>query len=113
MPASNNWWIKIDPSKKSNSIIERNRLVINKLNKYDLNNFECVSEHDYLTKHKILELDREEYMRNVDNYFSNERNLNILLLNDVSDLRIGGIIYLKCTNEGNQLVCLRGLTQPI
>lgn len=100
MPDSVNTWHKLDKTKVTQSAIERDRLLIYRLNKYDLNNFECKSENEYSTVQKRLELSSDEYNKELNNFYATSRNLNIVLVKELSDLRIGGKITLKCTNEG-------------
>ncbi|CAF0767900.1 unnamed protein product [Brachionus calyciflorus] len=94
-------WHKKDNSKNSTSFIKGNRLTIKKLNKYDLNNYECHSESDRINLIKILELDSLEYHKETDYFYDSMRNLNIILSEDASDLRLNGKIVLQCTNEYN------------
>ena len=96
-----NKWIKIDPKKNSKSIIDGDRLTIMRLNKYDLDNFECVSEFNSLTVHRHLELDADLYSRELKRFF-NSRNLKIHLVEDLTDVKAGKVT-LKCTDEGEYI----------
>jgi hypothetical protein len=99
LPQAINNWIKIDKSKKSNAVLDGDRLVIYRLNKYDLNNFACESREGTRRVERPLELDANEYYRQMDSFYMHTRNLNIILINEKSDLRMGGHLVLKCTDE--------------
>ena len=51
----------MNPNFISSAHVKDNRLVIKNLNENDLDNFECISEHGYLTLHKQLRLDKTEF----------------------------------------------------
>ena len=98
------WWSKIDTTKMSNSAIEGNLLILKSLNKHDLDNFECVSRNEFLTLHKRLKLDQNEYGRNFKTFIGNDPK--IFMVKDMSDMRFGGRLTLKCGNEGLILIQL-------
>lgn len=65
-----------------------------------MNNYECYSESNRIKLIKNLELDAFEYFKESEYFFNLTRNLAIHLVKNMSDLKIGGKIALKCTNEG-------------
>jgi hypothetical protein len=93
-----NWWSKINLSKKSNSAIEGNLLILKSLNKHDLDNFECVSQNKLLTLHNKLKLDNNEYNRNFKTFIGNDPKISVI--ENMSDLRLDGRVTLKCGNDG-------------
>lgn len=101
LPQAINNWIKIDKVKKSNAVLDGDRLVIYRLNKYDLNNFACESREGTRRVERPLELDANEYYRQMESFYMYTRNLNIILMTEKSDLRMGGHLALKCTDEIN------------
>lgn len=86
--------------------MEEDRLTIQRLNKYDLENFECVSEYENSVVTKRLYLNADEYKKEMNSFYATTRNLEIVLMRELSDLRVGGKITLKCTNEGKHDVGL-------
>ncbi|RNA33971.1 hypothetical protein BpHYR1_035155 [Brachionus plicatilis] len=92
-------WNKIDRTKSSVSSIKGNRLSIRKLNKYDLNNYECFSESTTVKLIKNLELDAVEYFKESEYFYNITRNLAIHLIKNMTELKIGGKVTLKCTQE--------------
>lgn len=95
-----NTWHKIDHSKPSQFRAEEDRLSISRLNKYDLSNFECRSEYENSQVKRRLELNGDEYKREMNNFYTTTRHLEIVLVKELSDLRLGGKVTLRCTNEG-------------
>ena len=63
-----------------------------------MDNFECITRNEYLTIHKKLKLDPNEYFKNFKTL--NDRNPKIFIVNEQSDLKIGGRLTLKCGSEG-------------
>lgn len=80
--------------------MDEDRLTVSRLNKYDLENFECRSQYESSVVSKRLELNADEYKREMSHFYATTRNLEIVLVKELSDLRLGGKITLKCTNEG-------------
>ena len=68
------------------------------MNKHDLDNFECVSRNEFLTLHNKLKLDQNEYSRNFKTFTENDPK--IFVIKEMSDMRLGGRLTLKCGNEG-------------
>lgn len=97
-----NTWHKIDHSKPSQFRAEEDRLSIMRLNKYDLSNFECRSEYENSHAKRRLELNGDEYKREMANFYTTSRHLEIVLVKELSDLRLGGKVTLRCTNEGRK-----------
>lgn len=107
-----NTWHKIDHTKPSQFRVENEgeRLTISRLNKYDLENFECRSEsyeegggsgEQAHVATKRLELNADEYTRELAHFYATSRRLEIFVVPELSDLRLGGKVTLKCTNEGS------------
>ena len=110
---AHNTWNKLNSNLISNSQIKDNRLVVKNLNENDLDNFECISEHGYLTLHKQLRLDKIEFdtfspkqrmtsnqynMLVFKNNFKTYKNLFEINTIHLSDLSIYSE-YLKQTNH--------------
>ncbi len=110
---ADNTWQKLNPHLISSFQIKENRLIIKNLNENDLENFECISEHGYLTLHKQLRLDKIEFanfnpkhtmnyqyqIMNAKNNFKTYKNLfeiNTIHLSDLS-------IYSVYSHESNNL----------
>ena len=99
MKSSTKQWSKIDSTKKSDSLIDGNLLILKSLNKHDLTNFECVSQNENLIIHKILNLNINDYNKNFKHLNYND-DLKIFIVKEMSDLRLGGKLTLKCANQG-------------
>jgi len=105
LPSGFNWWIKSDPTKITDSEIDGDRLIIHSLSKYDLDNFECVSDYGYRrTEYKRLKLDPLVYESELDKFYAKSKNLRIILLDELSEIRFGGRLFLKCTEEDGDYV---------
>lgn len=96
-----NTWHKLDQGKPSQFRVDDDRLSITRLNKYDLENYECRSEYENSVISKRLELNAEDYKKEMSQFYATRRKLEIVLVPELSDLRTGGRITLKCTNEGD------------
>lgn len=105
LPSGFNWWIKSDPTKITDSEIDGDRLIIHSLSKYDLDNFECVSDYGFRrTKYKQLKLDPMVYQSELNKFYEKTKNLRIVLLDELSEIRLGGRVFLKCTDEDGDYV---------
>lgn len=70
-----------------------------------MDNFECVSDFGFRrTKYKHLKLDPAIYESELAKFYEKAKHLRIILLDELSEIRLGGRVFLKCTDEEGDYV---------